>query len=220
MLKEDYFTAKNRKEKISIWQEILSNYYSSKRNFKFNMQHTALLILDMQEYFLNPKSHAYIPSSKTIIEPILKVKQIFRNKSNAIYYTQYGLEPNNNEESIVRRWWKGSLKKTDSFFKIPPKMKAENEIILVKSTYDAFINTNLAEALDTLGYKKIVITGVTTHLCCESTARTAFELGFEVYLPIDCLATFNEDLHISSLKVSSHGFAIPITSNEILESIK
>lgn len=220
MLKEDYFTTANKTEKISCWREILSNYYSKKRDFKFDIKHTALIILDMQEYFLNPKSHAFVPSSKIIIKPILEVKKAFREKSNAIYYTQYGLESNSNEDDIVRKWWKGSLKVTDPFFSIPSEMDAEDGITIIKSTYDAFINTNLAEMLDSSGYRKLVITGVTTHLCCESTARTAFDLGYEVYLPIDCLASYNEDLHLSSLKVASHGFGIPTTSSEILESIE
>lgn len=223
MIKENYFTEENREEKISEWKSILSYFYSKKKGFKFTMENTALLIIDMQEYFLNPKSHAYVPSSKTIIEPILKLKQFFKENSNVIYYTQYGSESGNVIRNMMDRWWKGSLNTKDELFAISPAMEIDTkkELVVIKEGYDAFADyTNLAAILNRLGYSKLVITGVTTHLCCESTARSAFEYGFEVYLPIDCLATFNEDLHLSTLKVAAHGFGIPITSKEILESNK
>ena len=221
MKKEHYFTEDNKEEKISEWKEILSNYYSSKRKFKFSMDHTALFIIDMQDYFLNEQSHAFVPSSRTIIKPILELKEAFKKNKKSIYYTQFGLNPELFDDFLMKRWWKGSLNTNDKMFALSPDIEVDEEdIIIVKSTYDSFVENALALSLSKDGYNKIVITGVLTHLCCESTARSAFELGFEVYLSIDCLASYNEDLHLSSLKVASHGFGIPVTSKEILESMK
>ncbi|NHJ87599.1 MAG: cysteine hydrolase [Asgard group archaeon] len=219
MKKEHYFTQENREMKIKEWKEILSEYYSSKKKFRFTIENTALLIIDMQEYFLNPNSHAYVPSSPTIIDPILQLKEKFHEKNNFVCFVQYGLDTNYNY-GMMTKWWKGLLTKEDPLFALSPIMEVKNELVIVKSTYDSFVGNNLADILSKLGYNKVVIVGVTTHLCCESTARSAFEYDMEVYLPIDCLASYNEDLHISSLKVASHGFGIPITSQEILESIK
>ena len=61
-----------------------------------------------------------------------------------------------------------------------------------------------------------VISGVMTHLCCETTARAAFMRGFEVFFTVDGTATYNEALHRSSLLTLSHGFAIPVLIDELL----
>lgn len=216
---EQYFTQANYDQKVNEWKAILANYYASKRPFTFSMENTALLIIDMQEYFVNPKAPAFIPSSRTIIEPIMRLKQAFKDRKNAVYYTQHGFAPPVGKERVITRWWKKSLKTDDPLYAIAPELEPENEVVFTKSDYDAFTNNSLVLALEKDGYKRLVITGVLTHLCCESTARSAFTSDFEVYLPVDCLASYNEDLHLSSLKVASHGFGIPTSSKELLKGI-
>ena len=220
MKKDNYFTIENRAAKTTEWQDILSNYYSKKKNFQFNIENSALLIIDMQEYFLNPSSHAYLPAAEAIIDPIKKLQQAFEQKENLVFFTRYGLDPEKNKTNIMDRWWKGSLSTEDPLYKISSKFEVKEENVYEKDTYDSFLGTNLAFLLDKMGYTSLVITGVTTHLCCENTARSAFNYGFEVYLPVDCMATYTEELHLNTLKAASHGFGIPITSNEILELIQ
>ncbi|HUU77916.1 MAG TPA: isochorismatase family cysteine hydrolase [candidate division Zixibacteria bacterium] len=216
MRKEDYFTELNKESKIAEWKEILSRYYSKKRNFKFDIINSALLIIDMQEYFLNPKSHAFLPAARTIIEPIKKIQDFFKKNNRPNFFIQYGLDPELDKNNIMNKWWNDSLSIIDPLYKISPEFEVDKENIIVKNTYDAFSGTNLANILAKSGSTSIMITGVATHLCCETTARNAFNLNFEVFLPIDCIATYTEELHLNSLKAASHGFGIPITSNEIL----
>jgi len=221
MKKEHYLTDENRVEKISEWKAILSNYYSKKKKFKFSFEKTALLVVDMQEYFLNAESHAFIPSSRTIIKPILEVIKAFQKKQNVIFFTQHGFEPEkDNHRNMMKRWWKRSLSIEDPMFAISPELNADSNSIYTKTGYDVFGETNIGSVLDRMGYSKLVITGVATHFCCESIARQAFDYGYEVYLPIDCMASYTEEFHLNTLKAASHGFGIPITSEEILEKAK
>ena len=120
-------------------------------------------------------------------------------------------------ENVMLRWWNGSLYIDDPLAKIAENFDTKKATIISKSTYDVFNGTNLLNILRNSGYTQIVITGVATHLCCETTARSAFCHNFDVFLPIDCLATYTEELHINSLKAAAHGFGIPTTSQEILE---
>jgi len=220
MKKDNYFTIENRAAKTAEWQDILSNYYSKNKTFKFDIENSVLLIIDMQEFFLNPTSHAYLPATEAIIDPINKLQQAFEKRENPVFFTRYGLDPEKNKTSIMHRWWKGSLSTEDSLYAISSKFNVKEELVYEKDTYDSFLGTNLAFLIEKLGYSSIVITGVTTHLCCESTARSAFNYGYEVYLPVDCMATYTEELHLNTLKAASHGFGIPITSDEILEFMK
>jgi isochorismate hydrolase len=64
--------------------------------------------------------------------------------------------------------------------------------------------------------RKLVICGLMTHLCCESTARSAFIRGFEVIIPVDGTASYNKRFHLSSLYNLSHGFAVVTSIKELL----
>ncbi|MES0360330.1 MAG: isochorismatase family protein, partial [Anaerolineales bacterium] len=61
--------------------------------------------------------------------------------------------------------------------------------------------------------------GVMTHLCCETTARSAFVRGFEVFFVIDGTATYNEDYHMATLLNLAHGFTTPVLTKEVLKFI-
>ena len=107
--KEKYITIENREAKISEWKEILSQFYSLKREFTFDIQKAALIIVDMQEFFLNPESHAYLPAAEAIIEPIKKLQNEFIKNKRLVVFTKYGLKADSEESTIMDRWWGDSL---------------------------------------------------------------------------------------------------------------
>ena len=55
--------------------------------------------------------------------------------------------------------------------------------------------------------KEVIVTGVMTNLCCETTARDAFIRGFRVFFSTDATATINAELHEATLKNMAYGFA-------------
>ena len=69
------------------------------------------------------------------------------------------------------------------------------------------------------GVRRIVISGVMTHLCCETTARSAFVRGFEVFFTVDGTASYTADFHRASLLNLAHGFAVPVLVSEILAAL-
>ena len=94
-----------------------------------------------------------------------------------------------------------------------------NRYVLRKSQYDAFYQTALENSLQKKGVSQVVITGVMTHLCCETTARSAFVRGFEVFFIVDGTATYNEDHHMATLRNLSHGFATLMLAEEVQEML-
>jgi isochorismate hydrolase len=58
------------------------------------------------------------------------------------------------------------------------------------------------------------------HLCCETTARSAFVRGFEVFFVVDATATYNRQFHQSTLINLAHGFAIPVLTQEVLDALR
>ncbi len=67
---------------------------------------------------------------------------------------------------------------------------AAGEPILTKTSRNAFTTTNLAQLLTERGVRDLIVCGIQTEQCCETTARVAADLGYEVTFVIDATATF------------------------------
>lgn len=79
----------------------------------------------------------------------------------------------------------------DAEFKTMDFMKRRNdEPLLVKNTRNSFTSTNLKERLDAQGIKRLVMTGIQTEQCVETTTRLAADLGYQVDFVTDATQTF------------------------------
>jgi nicotinamidase-related amidase len=70
-----------------------------------------------------------------------------------------------------------------------------DDIVVTKRTWGAFASTDLGEQLEGLGVTQVVVTGVATGTGVESTARQAYEQGFNVTLAIDAMTDRNQEAH-------------------------
>jgi len=66
----------------------------------------------------------------------------------------------------------------------------EDEPVLLKDTRNAFTSTDLQKRLDAKGVRRVVITGISTEQCCETTTRVAADLGYDVDFVTEATATF------------------------------
>jgi isochorismate hydrolase len=212
-LKERYFTVENIEEQSKeMLNEILN--FRQKHDMEFIPEKSALIILDMQKHFLDENSHAFVPSAPAIVPNIRRLMKFYLDNKYPVFATTH-IDTENND-SMMLKWWKGVIKKGDEKSEIIPDFNKSDIIIMEKSQYDAFYKTNLEQLLLSRGINQVIITGVMTHLCCESTARSAFVHGFEVFFPVDATATYNKQFHFSTLYNLSHGFAIPVLSRELI----
>ena len=216
-MQEPYITKENIEEKTNKWLNELDFSNTRKQLFNFNIKKSALIVVDMQEYFTSDKSHAYIPETEVIIPKINSLIKKFNDADQPVILTHYTYK-DGEKPGIMGRWWGDTITAGNPLSKISSLMKyTEKNIILRKNRYSAFHKTNLDEILKVRDIEQIVITGVMTHLCCETTARDAFMHDYEVYFVIDSNATDSEDFHLSSLKTLSDGFVMPVTTEEILK---
>jgi isochorismate hydrolase len=212
-MKEIYFTSENIREKAKDMLFEAEKYVKA-RKYNVDFLKTALLVLDMQDFFLKNNSHAFIPSSYAIIPQIQKLIENFKNKKRPIIFTKH-LNTTQNAD-MMDFWWKDILKAENPQSSITKDLNTENAIIIEKNQYDAFYNTDLERILRQNNVEQIFITGVMTHLCCETTTRSAFVRGFQPFFVIDATATYNEAFHRASVLNLSHGFACPCLTEEIL----
>jgi nicotinamidase-related amidase len=73
---------------------------------------------------------------------------------------------------------------------VPELVPADGEPVITKTSVNAFTTTDLQRVLTTRGIRELVICGIQTEQCCETTARLAADLGFEVTFVTEATATF------------------------------
>jgi nicotinamidase-related amidase len=82
---------------------------------------------------------------------------------------------------------------------VPELNRQPQDHLVTKRTWGAFTNTDLETYLKSLGVTQVVISGVATSIGVESTARHAYELGFNVALAVDAMTDLNLDAHHNSI---------------------
>jgi isochorismate hydrolase len=94
------------------------------------------------------------------------------------------------------------------------------DTILPKKRHIAFYETHLDSILRSKGIQDLIISGVMTNLCCETTARDAFIRDYRVFFLIDGTATGKDDHHLATLKHLGFGFATLLTCDELIQNLK
>jgi biuret amidohydrolase len=93
----------------------------------------------------------------------------------------------------------------------------DGEVVVRKSTADAFIGTELDSHLRAGEVRTLLLAGVSTNSCVESTARHAADLGYQVVLIEDACAAAHQRLHESSLQNLCRFFATVRSTAEVVK---
>jgi len=144
------------------------------------MSTTALLIIDLQVGNFEEINPIY--NDKELLSKSAKLITIARSRKVPVIYIQNNGGKGDPDEYNSPGW------------EIHPLVTPmEGEIIIQKTTPDAFHETNLQEILKTQGIKELVIAGLQTEYCIDTTWRRASILGYEVNLVKDTHSTWNTD---------------------------
>ena len=193
--------------------------------FKLDAKTTALLVIDMQNEFVEAGAHYTAhPTSLEIIPNVDRIVSFAREHSMPIVWTQsdhsfpYGglmlrKYPPIAKEKVL---WGGTRS-----FEMYPNMSqpVQGEYRVVKHKYDAFFGTDLEITLRNLKVESLIITGISTDVCCESTARSAFFREFQVAFISDSTTTFNPEAHQATLRAIDTFFGRVMTTSELLNEL-
>lgn len=183
------------------------------RTFKFDIKKAALIVIDMQAYFTNPSSHAYVNGSSKLIRNINRLIDRFNKAGRPVIFTRH---IDIDKRSLMCRWWKEDIDNKDPLSRIDERLFLEGASIIVKHRYDAFFGTGLEKMLRKERAEQLVVTGVVTHLCCETTARSSFMRDILPFFVTDATGAHKKGHHEASVFNLSRGFAIPVTTDELL----
>lgn len=181
---------------------------------------SALIIVDCQKIFFNENMRTYLPDSKKILGNIIDLIDFYRAHNIPLVFTRHA-HKKGESTGQMGRWWNENLpwENTKEAELIDEIKTQKNDIILTKTVYSAFEQTNLDSVLRDKNIINTVICGVMTNLCVETTARHAFMKNFQPIVISDACASKNLDYHNATLLNLSYGFAYIETTKNILEKI-
>ncbi|HKU34996.1 MAG TPA: isochorismatase family protein [Paenarthrobacter sp.] len=102
---------------------------------------------------------------------------------------------------------------------VPELNQQQSDITVTKRTFGAFLSTDLDAKLRGVGANQIVLTGVSTTSGVESTARSAYELGYHVAFVLDAMTDGNAEAHEASVKHQFPKLGELGTTAEVLEAL-
>ncbi|MEV4252800.1 isochorismatase family protein [Spirillospora sp. NPDC049652] len=139
---------------------------------------TALIVIDVQESFRQLPDWGHI-SQPDIVSQVNRLVEAAREREQLVVWV---LSARHGSGTVFDPAL-GHVRLMDG---VRPR---DDEPVLTKSAHNAFTTTNLQQRLTALGVRKLTISGIRTEQCCETTARLASDLGYEVDFAIDATAT-------------------------------
>lgn len=139
---------------------------------------TALLVIDIQDSFKISPARWATRNNPRFEENVTELIRTFREASLPVIFVLHndsdpGFRPGDPEVRLME------------FLD-----RREDEPLIVKNTRNAFTSTDLQARLDALGVRKVVVSGISTEQCCETTTRVAADLGYDVDFVTEATATF------------------------------
>jgi ureidoacrylate peracid hydrolase len=202
------------------------------------MDRAALAIVDMQNDFIHDdgfvrKSSREIgvpPSALDLLsKPIPNIKRLsagFRQNGLNVIYIYTAWEKDYSDVALPLKKMGPKAKEMGALVKgswgaqiIDELAPQDTDHQVMKKAYGAFFQTPLDRMLRNMGIKTLVMTGVATNFCVETTLREAVAYGYDIILTSDGTATFDPEGHQATLKVVSTGFGEVMTTDEILDSL-
>lgn len=176
-------------------------------------QNIALLVVDLQKGIVgSPSLHPF----GEVVERSRALIDAFRSRRQPIVFINVaGGAPGRTEQP--RRHVDGLA---DGFTDFIPELDLKpDDIVVTKRTWGAFASTDLEDRLKAISVTQVVIVGVATATGVESTARQAYEAGFNVTLAIDAMADARAEAHDYSIRNVFPRLGETGTSQEIIDLV-
>ena len=215
---EPYVTTGNIGAKSREWLEKIQPF--NEHEMKLNVGASALLVVDMQQFFLDEASPTFTCGGVAIVPTVKRVLGAFRKAGRPVIFSRHVHHPDDLDVGIMGWWWEGKCLEGSPESEVHPELAPlPSEKVIFKHRYSAFYNTDLETVLRCLKVEDVVIAGTMTNMCCESTARDAYYRDYRVFFLADGTGSITEEMHLASLLNLAFGFAYVTTSDALLAQL-
>jgi len=206
------------RRRARAWMRALGPYRT--RRFELEPDRAALLVVDAQRYFLEAGSRGRVLWSAPVVRRLQALQEAFRARGRPVVMTRHAHAPDGSDGGNLAWWWGGLLREGRRSSELLPALApAPGEPVVHKTTYSAFLGTGLEAVLRGGSVRDLVVAGVLTDLCVETTAREAFCRGFRVKVVADACSTSDARLQLGALRSMAHGFADVCLAADVVEGL-
>ncbi|KAJ4893758.1 putative inactive nicotinamidase [Raphanus sativus] len=168
---------------------------------------TALLVIDMQNDFIEEDSVMQVKGGKAIVPNVINVVELARQRGVLVVWVVREHDPQGRDVEIFRRHHYSSekvgptVKGTEGAKLVDGlNIREEEDYKIVKTRFSAFFGTHLHSFLQTSGVTKLVIAGVQTPNCIRQTVFDAVELDYpDVTVIVDATAAATQEIHTANI---------------------
>ncbi len=171
---------------------------------------TAVLVIDMQTDFCDPAGAVAargrdMTAVRAIIPPLADFVTRARDAGVHVVHVQTIRRDEDISPALSNLWRRTGVTRpacaagTPGIEIVPELTPAPDDMVVTKTRYSAFVGTDLDARLRALGVTTLVVTGVATNVCVESTWRHGFMLDYFVVVPVELVACADAAAHAAAL---------------------
>jgi ureidoacrylate peracid hydrolase len=193
---------------------------------------TALLVVDMQNYFCAPGYQGEVPLAREIVPAINRLASAIREAGGQVVWVNASSDGTAESWSVYydhlltpeRRTGRlATLSESHGGHRIYAGLEvAPEDGQIVKKRFSAFVEGSSeidaylkARAIDT-----VVVAGTTTDVCCDSTARDASMFNYKVIMAADANATYSDAQHNAALAAFYNVFGDVLTVDQVIAALR
>ncbi|MEH7236407.1 cysteine hydrolase family protein [Bacillus sp. JJ1562] len=211
------------------------NFWEWSPTFKLNPGKSALIVIDMQNGFIEEGSPLEVPMAREQVPTLKRLISYCREHDIPIFFTAFCVGPDANYdfywkiakqrglklEAPYCEFWDGKYE-TDIFSELKP---LPNERVIKKYGYDCFAETTLDANLRALGVTDLLITGTALNWCVDSTVRAAYHKRYQVTVISDAVSSYEhaggtaDEWHKMELNMFAEAFGRVTTSEEAMKEM-
>ncbi|HBY97517.1 MAG: cysteine hydrolase [Ardenticatenaceae bacterium] len=225
------------------WRERIEDWRLPVPDFEIDPATTALVIVDMQhtcaharwglgrlfrtvdperaDYYFSRVERVVVPNTQRLLE-------FFRSRGLRVMFLALGpiLEDGSDLSPNFRRRYQQEEEAlgfrvtfprgTPGYAILPEIAPRDDELVINKTANSAFNSSDIDRLLRHLGIHSLIVTGVGTDVCVETTARDAIDRGYNCIIVEDACATLDEESHEASLLAFAKWFGKVANTDEVL----
>lgn len=181
---------------------------------------TALVIIDLQKGIASMGRQLGPHDTQTVIQNASKLADKFRENKMPVFLVHVvASQADRLSVTADEQPWRNTDMPSDWADFVPELGPKESDVIITKKQWGAFYGTDLELQLRRRGIKTIVLCGISTNHGVESTARFAYEYGFQQIFAEDAMSAMSAEDHMAAIKIAFKRMGRVRTTSQIIESL-
>jgi ureidoacrylate peracid hydrolase len=184
---------------------------------ELDLTRTAVIVVDMVNEFFEPGGKMVLEGGTVLYAPVNALLDAAHQAHMPVFYTNQWLRP---DDALFKKRIPHCLIGTWGAHIVEALHRSPDDIVVPKRRYSAFFGTDLDLHLRERTIATVLVTGVVTNICVRSTVHDAFFLGYEVVVPVECVAATSPQAQETSLYDIATHYGTVVHLDQVLHRLR